>query len=103
MRHDPYFFWRTVAIGLTAIGQTVFVALYVTFPWWRSFLGRALFFKALVFDILLLVGVLGQLADFPGEDPLIVWLYGLVCVGVWGQTLAFIIVMLTQKREDWDR
>lgn len=85
-------FWRTVTIVSAAVGQTLFVALYATFPWWRSLLGRSLFFKALSFGVLLDVAVAGRIWDWSGEDATFVTLYGLVSLGVWIQLIAFIRV-----------
>lgn len=82
--------WRTVTIGTAAVGQTLFVAFYVTLPWWRTFLGRALFTFATLFALLVDVAVCGRVWDWPGEDACIVALYGLVALGVWGQLIAFI-------------
>lgn len=83
-------FWRTATITFAALGQTLFVLLYLSFPWWRSFLGRALFFKAVAFGILLDVAVIGQSFDWPHEDATFVTLYGLLAFGVWVQFVAFI-------------
>lgn len=94
--------WRTVFITAAAVGQTFFVLLYVTFPWWRSFLGRALFIKAITFAILLDVAVVGRIWDWGSEQATIVTLYGVVAFGIWSQTSAFIRVMLTNRRETWD-
>lgn len=84
--------WRRINVILAAIGQTVFVTLYLFFPWWKSFLGRALFYKAVVFALLLNVATVGFIFDWPFEDGAIVALYGLVATGIWAQNVAFIKV-----------
>lgn len=82
--------WRTITIVTAAIGQTMFVLLYMTFPWWKAFLGRALFFKACAFGILLDVAVVGRLVDWSNEDGTFVVLYGVLAVGIWAQFFAFL-------------
>lgn len=91
MIHDLDF-WRSIALGSVALGQTLFVALYLTFPWWKTFLGRALFYKALILMILADFAFLARVFDFAGEDVLFVILYGLLATGVWFQFAAFLVV-----------
>lgn len=82
---------RTTAIAVAAVGQTLFVLVYLTFPWWRSFLGRALFFKALAFALLLDFGMLARMTtEWVHEDQIFITLYALFAVGVWGQLFAFL-------------
>lgn len=94
MWHDMNF-WRTVTIITAAIGQTLFVALYLTWPWWKEFLGRALFTKAVSLGALLDVAVIGRLTDWPKEDFTFVTLYGLVALGIWIQLIAFLRVRMS--------
>lgn len=85
--------WRTVMLYAVAIGQTLFVALYLTFPWYRSFLGRALFFKGLMLALLVDTGLFAR--EYPrllAWDAVFVILYGLLALGVWFQFLAFLKV-----------
>jgi hypothetical protein len=82
--------WRSIFIVFTALGQTLFVLFYMTLPWWRTFLGRALFVKATTFGLLVDTAVAGIVLDWRYEDACIVFLYGLVGVGVWGQLIAFV-------------
>ena len=92
-------FWRTVTISTAAVGQTLFIGLYVTFPWWRSFLGRALFGKAVVLLVLVDFAALSRLFGFGGVDRIFVVLYGLLALGIWVQFFAFLRVRL-QHREN---
>jgi hypothetical protein len=85
-------FWRTLAICVAAVGQTAFVLLYVTFPWWDSFLGRALFFKSLALCALVDVAVVGRVYDWRYEDQTFVGLYSLMALGILAQLSAFIRV-----------
>jgi len=92
-------FWRSAGIIVTALGQTTFILLYATFPWWRSLIGRALFLKGLSFAVLLDVAVAGRLFDWGGEDAWFVVLYWVVGVGVWYQTITFLWVRLGSAQE----
>lgn len=82
--------WRTVTLSFAAVGQTAFVLMYMTLPWWRSTLGRALFLKAFMLMSLIDAGIASRVWDWRGEDAVIVGLYGLVSVGIWFQLFAFI-------------
>lgn len=92
-------FWRTAGIAMAAIGQTAFVLLYLTFPWWEKFLGRALFFKAVTFALLVDIAVLGRVLDWDFEDVTFVVLYWITALGIWAQFVAFLRVRL-QHRQD---
>lgn len=85
-------FWRTTAIISAAVGQTLFVLLYATFPWWRTFLGRSLFFFAAALGLLLDVAVVGRMLDWKYEDNTFVCLYFLLSTGIWVQFGAFLRV-----------
>lgn len=85
-------FWRTAGIVAAAIGQTLFVLLYGTFPWWRNFLGRALFGKALAFMLLVDIAVAGRAFDWRYEDTTFVVLYWTLALGIWWQFFAFLRV-----------
>lgn len=82
--------WRTTTIATAAVGQSLFVLLYATFPWYRTFLGRAMFVKALTFALLIDVAVAGRVWDWTHEETGIVILYGLTAFGIWAQLIAFI-------------
>lgn len=82
--------WRMFSVLFVALGQTLFVAFYSTLPWWRTFLGRMLFIKALSFFLFVNSAVLVTFFEMKGEDELLVGLYVLVGVGTWGQLIAFI-------------
>lgn len=92
-------FWRTAGIIAAAVGQTVFALLYLTYPWWKTFLGRALFFKAGALCILMDVAVFGRIYDWPAEDLTFVFLYWVLTIGVWFQFAAFLRVRLHQQPE----
>lgn len=92
-------FWRTAGIVFAAVGQTAFVLLYITFPWWRTFLGKSLFFKAFAFALLVDVAVAGRVWDWPNEDVYFVVLYWLLGLGIWAQFIAFLRVKLADGQD----
>lgn len=96
-------FWRTVALAGAAVGQLLFTLLYLTWPWWRRFLGRALFFKATAFTVVLWVALVSRLVDLPEEDLLFTAMYILLGFGVWAQVFAFAHVRADVKRRFADR
>lgn len=89
------FDWYTTIAVVASVGQTLFVLLYMTFPWYRTFLGRALFIKALTLTLLLDVALAGTLWDWPHEEIWIVSLYGFTAFGIWAQLTAFLIHRFT--------
>lgn len=91
-------FWRTAALFWVALGQTLFVAVYVTFPWWKTFLGRALFYKAIMLAFLTDLFVVAKYFEFTGLDVLFVVVYALLGVGVWWQFIAFLRVRQTGRQ-----
>lgn len=91
--------WRTATITTACIGQLFFVLFYCTLPWWRTFLGRTLFGKAVVFSVLLDTGVAARLWDWPGKHVTIVVLYGCVAVGIWAELIAFIRTSRNHRKE----
>lgn len=92
--------WRILTISMAAVGQTLFVLLYMTFPWYKTFLGRALFIKAATFMMLVDVAVLGRIFDWDHEDIWIVVLYGTTAFGVWAQLVAFLCQRIAHRNDD---
>jgi len=90
--------WRTVTLGAVAIGQTSFVVLYLTYPWWNGFLGRALFFKAVALAVLVDSYMYFRLFPFNHANVVFVCLYGLLALGVWFQCLAFLRVRIQHRQ-----
>lgn len=83
---------RTLLLGGIALGQTAFVLLYFLFPWLKTFLGRALFFKALAFATLVDVFIAARIFPILRDDRIFTALYALLFVGVWAQFFAFLKV-----------
>lgn len=90
-------FWRTVAIITAAIGQTAFVILYMTSPWWKNFLGRALFGMALALLLIVDFAAISRIFQFGGADKVFAILYGVLATGIWMQFFAFLRVRIAQK------
>lgn len=86
--------WRTVTLWAVGTGQTAFVLLYLSFPWWRSLTGRALFVKAVGLAVLVDVLLINRMAPIPHSDVLFTSLYVILAFGVWAQFFAFLQVSL---------
>jgi len=91
--------WRTSALLAAGVGQACFIALYATFPWWRSFLGRALFYKSLTLGLLTNAFLLARFKIIPVSDEVFIFIYSLLAVGVWWQFFAFLRVLLRSRRQ----
>lgn len=86
--------------GGAALGQTLFVLLYTTLPWWRSATGRALFLSsttlALVLDTIIVQIILER--DFPGW--LFITLFSFVTAAAWYQLITLTVVRLRAKKNE---
>lgn len=98
MTYD-FAFFRTAALGAIALGQTLFVLLYLTFPWWATFLGRALFGKAIALAVLIDLGILYRIHPFPYADGIFTVLYIVLAIGVWWQLFAFFRIRLAGRQD----
>lgn len=91
--------WRTFFLGLSGLGSTLFVLLYLTFyKWWKKFLGRALFFKALILAIFLDCATISRIMGWSGNDKFWLTLYALFAFGIWWQFVAFLRVKIRAVR-----
>lgn len=81
--------WRSMALLTVAVGQTLFVSMYAWWPWWKNFLGRALFFKSVSLMALADIGLAGRAFDWPHEDLTFTCIYWALAGGVWWQFFAF--------------
>lgn len=84
--------YRTVALCAAALGQTMFVLLYATFPWYKTFLGRSLFGKAVALLVIMDFAALSRLFDFGANDVVFTLMYGSLAIGVWWQFHSFLRV-----------
>lgn len=82
----------TFLMWSAAIGQTLFVVLWATKPWYKTLIGRALMTKALALALVLwfwTVGLYYPVHAYRAElrDVLL----AAVAVGIWAQVLAFVV------------
>lgn len=91
--------WRTTALAMLALGQTAFALLYALFPFYQTFLGRALFYKAVTFALLADMFILTRVWTIPHADLVFVILYSLLAVGVWWQSFAFLKIWKKARRD----
>lgn len=59
-----------VAIMVAAIIQTVFLAVYLSRPWWRHFVGRALALKSASLWVVLWLTIVNTFFRYPGQEPI---------------------------------
>jgi hypothetical protein len=89
-------FWAKAAVVAMAIGQTAFVLLYGTAPWWRDAVGRALFVKSAALMTLVDAAVVALF--FPPPVWVAVAIYWLVAVGIWWQLATLVRQRLVRRR-----
>ena len=76
-------------LWVAAVGQSAFVVMWASFPWWRQWIGRALMTKSVSLCALLWLIILGAYhPDHWGRATMRDLLFGLMCVGVWFQVWA---------------
>lgn len=91
--------WRTFFLGLAGLGSTLFVLLYLTFyEWWTKYLGRALFFKALILSVFLDSATVSRIMGWSGVNWFWITLYALFALAVWWQFIAFLRVKIESIR-----
>lgn len=74
-----------------AFGQTVFVVLWATRPWYRTLIGRALMTKGLALTLVLWFWIVGYyFPDHPYRGEIRDVLLAAVAVGIWAQVVAFV-------------
>lgn len=104
MFHQDLDFWRTAALAFAAVGQTVFVIQYLlAFPWYKSFLGRALFSKAVVLAFVMDFFIVGRFFGFSRNDYAYATLYLMLGLAIWAQTIAFFRVRLAGRQNEVSR
>lgn len=98
-----------LAILLSAPGQVIFFTWYaLAAPWWRSWLGRALFTHGLSLALVLSLVDLAFLLGWAVPLWLITVTYGLVFLGIWAQLAAFAVIRFStegraEKAGAWHR
>lgn len=95
--------WKATAFVLAAVGQNIFILLYMTFPWYRTFLGRALFIKALTLGFLVNAAVASVIWEWPNHDYVMFTAYTVTALGIWAQLIAFIREKNTSGEKEYHR
>lgn len=82
-----------------AIGQNLFLVLWLTLPWWRAWVGRALMVKALALAAFLNVAIVHQHVDpYPAQQLVVMVLFLGVTVGIWSQVAAIGLEIRSARR-----
>jgi hypothetical protein len=106
--------WATIATVATIttiygglVGQTIFVGGYLTRPWWRYRITRALMLKSIAFWLIFVRSafLLQTRGMRPNEDTVDVIIFTLVLDAVilwavWYQAIALLIEIGSQKKRD---
>ena len=79
-----------VALVAAAIGQTCFVGLYATRPFWRHFVGRALMMKSASLALVLWVSVANIWLTYPYQLQVSACLTMLIAAAIWFQFVALV-------------
>lgn len=97
--------WYRITLHSMALGQSLFVVLYMTFPWYRTFLGRALFYKAFMLAVMIDLGLIATMEPLLLPwDHVFVILYALLATGIWFQFFAFLRARADgRKRKDGEQ
>lgn len=75
-----------------AIGQTLFLALWATKPWWKTLIGRAVMTKGVALFLVLWFWIIGlYFPDHPYRTEIRDVLLFLVAFGIWAQVVAFVL------------
>lgn len=90
---------RTISLTVAAVAQTLFVALYLTWKWWSTFLGRALFGKAVALLLIVDFAALSRWLDFGSQDLVFTIMYTVLATGIVAQLIAFLRVKIRNERE----
>lgn len=91
--------WRTITLLTAALGQTAFVFLYLLYPWWKSFLGKALFGKSIALVLIIDFAALSRIFEFGHSDLYFTIMYSVLAIGVWLQFFAFLSTIFGGERD----
>lgn len=83
--------WYAIIVVGSTVGQTLFVLLYLTFPWYQTFLGKALFIKGVTLMVMLDIVLARAIWGVPRSESVVVIAFGLTGLGIWAQFVAFAI------------
>ena len=88
-------------IWAAGVAQTVFVVLYGTVPWYRNFIGRALFYKSLTLAVFIDHALFDFYVDYAHEDAVETFIHLAVAAAIVYQCYALIRQQWTDGR--WRR
>lgn len=78
-----------VLVHVSAVAQTVFVVLWLTLPWWREWVGRALMVKSVALALFLDFSLINHYAgEYAWRPYLTAGLFALVTAGIVSQVIA---------------
>lgn len=86
------------ALWVAALGQTGFVLLYATRPWWRHFVGRALFFKSATLAAVLWLTIVNHYLVYRYQLQVSVMLTWAVAVAICYQFTALVAQIRADRR-----
>lgn len=86
-------------VAVAAVGQTLFVIIYLFRPWWRSLVGRAVFFDKLT--MALFIDAICLRVLFPGivSREVAITFYAIAAVAIWFQLFTLIRIMKAKRNE----
>ena len=71
---DGWVRWSLVALIVATVGQTLFVLIYATRPWWRARVGRAYMLKSSTLGVVLWLSLIGAFYLLPEQiDTFALW------------------------------
>jgi hypothetical protein len=75
--------WAIRLLHISAVGQTLFVLIWATLPWWRTFIGRALMVKSVALMLYLDWSVLVyHYGPFNNQNTIGLLLFAFITVGI---------------------
>jgi hypothetical protein len=89
-----------VLVHVSAVAQTVFVVLWLTLPWWREWVGRALMIKSVALALFLDFSLINHYAgDYAWRPYITAALFALVTAGIVSQVIALPYEMWSASRD----
>lgn len=86
-------------LHIAAAGQTLFMLMWMTLPWWRAWVGRALMVKSVAMGLFLVSAVVHHHVDTYAWEPVVVLLlFAGVTLGIWSQVLAIGLEIRAARR-----
>lgn len=97
--------WSLRLVYAAAVGQTLFVILWGTLPWYRTRVGRALMVKSVSLMVYLdwAVLVINGWVPIAHRENIAVVLFGLITVGIWTQLTALTFEIWRGRRSRSNR